>query len=84
MYRSQVLGADDYNTNRLMRRGLQAFVNYYGLRRNKELMMENAEIHHVWKLQDRALRGLIWYLCQRKEKARKQSVAYQTVASVSE
>ena len=47
MYRSQVLGADDYNTNRLMRRGLQAFANYLGQRRNKELMMENAEIHHV-------------------------------------
>ena len=47
MYRDQVLGADDYNTNRLMRKGLQAFINYYGLKRNKELMIENAEIHHV-------------------------------------
>ena len=50
MYRSQVLGADDYNTSRLLRRGLQALADYLGYRRNKELMAENAEIHHTAKL----------------------------------
>ena len=71
MYRSQVLGAEDYNMSRLARKVLVGLAGYLNYRRCKEIMASNAEIHRVNKLQDRALRGLIWYLCQRKEKVRK-------------
>ena len=59
-------------------------IRYVCYKCDKQSAITNAELFHVRKLQDRALRGLIWYMVNRREKARKQSLAHQTVSSVSE